>query len=85
MVDTESKQHDLTPGASNLLYYDEDGKEEEGEQTSVVPDADEVPHNNATKYSPAKSIKKVVNSVLPHVEPLHWTTFFCLSGWCTIP
>ena len=87
MVDTESKQHDLTPDASSL-YYDEDSKEEEGEQPSVVPDshqADEVPTDSAAKFSPAKSIKKVVSSVLPHVEPLHWTTFVCLSGWCTIP
>ena len=33
----------------------------------------------------AKSIKRVVSSVLPKVEILPWTTFFCLSLWCTIP
>eukprot|EP00571_Detonula_confervacea_P007225 CAMPEP_0172327990 /NCGR_PEP_ID=MMETSP1058-20130122/60117_1 /TAXON_ID=83371 /ORGANISM="Detonula confervacea, Strain CCMP 353" /LENGTH=905 /DNA_ID=CAMNT_0013045083 /DNA_START=218 /DNA_END=2935 /DNA_ORIENTATION=- len=29
--------------------------------------------------------KHMVSSVLPKVEPLPWTTFFCISIWCTIP
>jgi hypothetical protein len=68
----------------------EDGKEEEGEQAPVVQEAqqiitDEV-HDQSTKSSTkAKTIKRVVSSILPHVEPLQWTTFFCLSVWCSIP
>lgn len=58
------------------------------EQTKVAPTAhekDEVSSNKVTRLSKVKHFKRAVSSVLPKVEPLPWTTFFCLSFWCTIP
>jgi len=58
------------------------------EQTQVAPTAhedDEVSSNKVKRLSKVKHFKRAVSSVLPKVEPLPWTTFFCLSFWCTIP
>jgi hypothetical protein len=67
----------------------EDGKIEEGKQAPVVQEAQQIitdEHDQSTKSSTkAKTIKRVVSSILPHIEPLQWTTFFCLSVWCSIP
>ncbi len=30
-------------------------------------------------------IMKMAGYVIPKVEPIKWTTFFCLSIWCIIP
>lgn len=40
---------------------------------------------NIESASKATAFKTMVSSVLPKVEPLPWTTFFCLSVWCAIP
>jgi len=68
----------------------EDDKEEEEKQAPVVPEAQQImtdeAHDQSTKSSTkAKTIKRVVSSILPHVEPLKWTTCVCLSVWCSIP
>ena len=28
---------------------------------------------------------RICSTVLPKIEPLPWTTFFCLSIWCAVP
>ena len=33
----------------------------------------------------AEPLLRIACTVLPKVEPLPWTTFFCLSMWCTVP
>jgi len=35
--------------------------------------------------SKGSALKNIVHLVLPKVEPLPWTTFFCLLVWCAIP
>ena len=97
MDDTKDKWQELLTDASNA--YDEvelsseSGKEEEGGLDYIAPDASMETKNlegkasseNMKKLSKAKSFKRVVGTVLPKVEPLEWTTFCCLSVWCTIP
>lgn len=75
----------MMTGATSALNG-EDGKEEEGKQSPVMDEAaNQSENNNRTKSSTAKTIKRVVSSILPHVKPLQWTTFVCLSLWCSIP
>ena len=63
-------------------------RDQRQQQTQVAPtshEEDEVSSNKVKRSSKAKYFKRAVSSVLPKVEPLPWTTFFCLSFWCTIP
>ena len=75
---------------TSAFKCEDDTKEEEEKQAPVVPEAQQImtdeAHDQSTKSSTkAKTIKRVVSSILPHVEPLKWTTFVCLSVWCSIP
>ena len=86
-----SVMEDVMVAEVTSAFKCEDDKEEEEKQAPVVPEAqqkimtDEA-HDQSTKSSTkAKTVKRVVSSILPHVEPLKWTTFVCLSFWCSIP
>ena len=83
-------EEDVMVAEVTSAFECEDDKEEEEKQAPVVPEAQQImtdeAHDQSTKSSTkAKTIKRVVSSILPHVEPLKWTTFVCLSVWCSIP
>eukprot|EP00584_Thalassiosira_punctigera_P000831 CAMPEP_0172533624 /NCGR_PEP_ID=MMETSP1067-20121228/6258_1 /TAXON_ID=265564 ORGANISM="Thalassiosira punctigera, Strain Tpunct2005C2" /NCGR_SAMPLE_ID=MMETSP1067 /ASSEMBLY_ACC=CAM_ASM_000444 /LENGTH=844 /DNA_ID=CAMNT_0013318287 /DNA_START=162 /DNA_END=2696 /DNA_ORIENTATION=- len=46
---------------------------------------DEETASIASFSTKGSALKSMVKSVLPKIEPLPWTTFFCLSIWCAIP
>mmetsp|Transcript_12178 Transcript_12178/g.26281 ORF Transcript_12178/g.26281 Transcript_12178/m.26281 type:complete len:890 (+) Transcript_12178:181-2850(+) len=48
-------------------------------------DEDEDDNDLEKTSSKSDTLKKMVQKVLPKVEPLPWSTFFCLSMWCAIP
>lgn len=56
--------------------------------TSTTPETKssfDVESASVASKGSALNLKNMINSVLPKIEPLPWTTHLCLSVWCAIP
>lgn len=55
------------------------------QQERTTDNDEETPSDNRKNSLTAEPFLRIVSTVLPKVEPLPWSTFFCLSIWCTVP
>jgi len=61
----------------------ESNQHQQQEQTADIEE--EIVSDTRKNSLNADPLIRIVSTVLPKVEPLPWSTFFCLSIWCTVP
>jgi len=75
-------------GCSSYTMMKDGTNEKSKQQEELKPSASKTNDDDleiASKGSGVLVLKRMVSFVLPKIEPLPWTTFFCLSVWCAMP
>ena len=75
-------------GCSSYSMMKDSTNEKSKQQEELKPSASKTNDDDleiASKGSGVLVLKRMVGFVLPKIEPLPWTTFFCLSVWCAMP